>query len=129
MAGTRLIVGGDVCGLRSVSGLASGDLALGLAVLGGDECCEGDEHPCGGVDERGGGRDESPEQAGDAAGGEVAETLGGGEQAECGAAQVLGGERGDGGVLGGLDAADADASEDERAGKDEDADRGRPCGP
>jgi hypothetical protein len=52
------------------------------------------------------------------AGDEVAEALDGGERAEGGAAQAFGGEVGDGGVFGGLDAADADAGEHEANSED-----------
>lgn len=51
---------------------------------------------------------------GDGAGGEIAEGLESGEQAERRAEDAGGGERGDGGMLGGLRAADGDARERER---------------
>ena len=49
---------------------------------GDEEGDQGHEHPSSGVDERGCGRDERPEKAGDGAGGEVAEALDGGQEPE-----------------------------------------------
>lgn len=76
--------------------------------MGGDgETCQSEEHPGGEVAERRGWGDRGPEDTGDAGRGEVPRGLDGGQQPERGAAQVRGCQRGDGGVFGGFDAADA----------------------
>lgn len=70
-----------------------------------------------------------PRMPRDGARDEVAEALHGREQAERRSAQAGRGERGDGGVLGRLDAADRDPGGDEADGEDRRARAGAAPGP
>ena len=102
---------------RPVYGLArGGSLARKAARLIRScqpESDQSDQHPSGEVEEGGSWGDGGPKEPGDGACGEVAEALDSGERAEGGAADLSFSVSGDGGVLGGLDQADADPGEDE----------------